>query len=172
MKMAWAILCSDLLAGLPLLPAQALSSSCAWPTSSCCRHGGTMSCCTAKPESPSVPAAPASYCPIYPAWTSNRSGPESPATPIGPRRLRTASDPPVASSGRDDTNGLLAWFSSSFLPRTDGRAEGASVVCPTVTQAIAGKFVQKRSARRRMRDIRGVYSRFSNASDRRAGDYK
>jgi hypothetical protein len=59
MKTALAIVCSFLLAGTPLLLAQAPAGIA--QTHACCQHACTMSCCVAKssPDSQPAPAVPA-----------------------------------------------------------------------------------------------------------------
>ncbi|HEY5043247.1 MAG TPA: hypothetical protein VIK53_14740 [Verrucomicrobiae bacterium] len=63
MKLALAIICSLMLAGVPFLSAQTASAACRAkaPVPVCCQHGGKMPCCAANPvpnsqPSPAVPA--------------------------------------------------------------------------------------------------------------------
>jgi hypothetical protein len=60
MKTTWAIICSLVLAGTPLLLPQT-PSSCIKQVRACCQHGVEMPCCKAKslPDSQSKPAVPA-----------------------------------------------------------------------------------------------------------------
>jgi len=67
MKLAAAIICSLMLAGIPFLSAQTPSTACRAksPVPACCQHGVKMPCCAANPvpdsqPSPAVPAPTAS----------------------------------------------------------------------------------------------------------------
>lgn len=62
MKMAWAIICSLMLAVTPALLAQAPSPACAQqPMRACCHPGHIMPCCQGKPSnSQPVPNVPPS----------------------------------------------------------------------------------------------------------------
>jgi hypothetical protein len=67
MKLAWAIICSLVLAGTMFLPAQTLLPDTApHKLPACCQHGCTMPCCSSKPSSPSQPL------PVIPTRTANQ----------------------------------------------------------------------------------------------------